>query len=43
MVFVSAVEEGLYLSDAFHEVRIEVKEDGTKAAAATGETHPEHN
>uniref|UniRef100_A0A3B3DPS1 Serpin peptidase inhibitor, clade E (nexin, plasminogen activator inhibitor type 1), member 3 n=1 Tax=Oryzias melastigma TaxID=30732 RepID=A0A3B3DPS1_ORYME len=34
-VFLSAVEDGLYLSDAFHEVRIEVKEDGTKAAAAT--------
>ncbi|XP_041857584.1 probable serpin E3 isoform X2 [Melanotaenia boesemani] len=30
-----SVEEGLYLSDAFHEVRIEVTEDGTKASAAT--------
>ena len=35
-LFLSAVEEGLYVSDAFHEVRIEVTEDGTKAAAATG-------
>ncbi|XP_053184891.1 probable serpin E3 [Scomber japonicus] len=30
-----SVEEGLYVSDAFHEVRIEVTEDGTKASAAT--------
>ncbi|XP_046902202.1 probable serpin E3 [Hypomesus transpacificus] len=30
-----AVEEGLYVSDAFHEARIEVTEDGTKASAVT--------
>ncbi|XP_049450034.1 probable serpin E3 [Epinephelus fuscoguttatus] len=30
-----SVEESLYVSDAFHEVRIEVTEDGTKATAAT--------
>lgn len=31
-----AVEERLYVSDAFHDVKIEVTEDGTKAAATTG-------
>lgn len=32
----SAVDERLYVSDAFHDVKIEVTEDGTKAAATTG-------
>ncbi|XP_038838026.1 probable serpin E3 [Salvelinus namaycush] len=30
-----SAEEDLYVSDAFHEARIEVTEDGTKAAAVT--------
>ncbi|XP_075887142.1 putative serpin E3 isoform X2 [Nelusetta ayraudi] len=30
-----SVEERLYVSDAFHDVKIEVTEDGTKAAATT--------
>ncbi|XP_026151305.1 putative serpin E3 [Mastacembelus armatus] len=30
-----SVEGGLYVSDAFHEVRIDVTEDGTRAAAST--------
>ncbi|CAN9498480.1 unnamed protein product [Ophioblennius macclurei] len=33
--FTGISEDGLYVSDAFHEVRIEVTEDGTKASAAT--------
>lgn len=28
--------EKLFVSEAFHEARIEVTEDGTKAASATG-------
>lgn len=28
--------EGLFVSEAFHEARIEVTEEGTKAASATG-------
>lgn len=34
-VFLSTADEDLYVSDAFHEARIEVTEDGTKAAAVT--------
>uniref|UniRef100_A0A672IN70 Serpin peptidase inhibitor, clade E (nexin, plasminogen activator inhibitor type 1), member 3 n=1 Tax=Salarias fasciatus TaxID=181472 RepID=A0A672IN70_SALFA len=33
--FTGMSEDGLYVSDAFHEVRMEVTEDGTKASAAT--------
>lgn len=36
-IWFPAAEEGLYVSDAFHEVRIEVTEEGTKASAATGQ------
>ncbi len=31
--------EGLFVSEAFHEARIEVTEEGTKAASATGMWH----
>ncbi|KAF7657703.1 hypothetical protein LDENG_00022830 [Lucifuga dentata] len=37
--FTGISAEGLYVSDAFHEVRIEVTENGTKAAAATAMVH----
>lgn len=36
------MDERLYVSDAFHDVKIEVTEDGTKAAATTGEVTRVH-
>lgn len=36
MFNIPADGEGLFVSEAFHEARIEVTEEGTKAASATG-------